>query len=86
LLQAANYYYTTDRDLEQALEWVNTYLNEGNNSQQFWNVHLKAKILAKMGKKKEAKATAEKSMEMAKSNPNGDFGYVKLNKDLIDSL
>jgi len=86
LLAAANYYLSADKDLAQALEWINIYLAEGNNSEQFWNVHTKAKILAKMGNEREAKAVAMKSMAMAEANPNGDFGYVKRNQDLIDSL
>jgi hypothetical protein len=86
LITAANYYYTNDRDLKQALAWINSYLADGNNSAQFWNLHLKAKILAKMGDKKEAKKVAEKSIELAKQNSAGDFGYVKRNQDLIDSL
>ncbi len=80
---AANYYFTTGRDLEQALEWMNLYLAIGENSNQFWQVHTKAQILAKMGKKKEAIAAAEDSMEKAKNNEAGDFGYVKRNEDLI---
>ncbi|GAA5041302.1 hypothetical protein GCM10011506_42870 [Marivirga lumbricoides] len=86
LIAAANYYYNTGKDLNQALEWVNTYLAAGNNSQQFWNVHLKAQILAKLGKNKEAKQAAEKSMALAKANEGGDFGYVKRNQDLIAGL
>ncbi|MBL6448928.1 DUF2911 domain-containing protein [Fulvivirga sp. 29W222] len=85
-IAAANYYYNTDKDLNQALEWVNMYLAEGENSKQFWNVHLKAQILAKLGKKKEAIETAKKSMEAAKAFPQGDFGYIKRNEDLIASL
>ena len=34
----------------------------------------------------EAKAAAEESMEKAKNWANGDFGYIKRNQDLIDSL
>ncbi len=83
---AANYFYTADKDLNKALTWVNAYLEEGNNSQQFWNLHLKAKILAKLGKKKEAIEVAKKSMELAKNNKGGDYGYVKNNEDLIASL
>jgi hypothetical protein len=83
---AASYYLTTDKDLNQALEWMNLYLAEGNNSNEFWHVHTKAKILAKMGKKKEAKDTATKSMELAKNFSGGDFGYIKLNQNLISSL
>jgi hypothetical protein len=83
---AANYYLNTGKDLKQALEWMNLYLAEGNNTQQFWHVHTKAKILAKLGNKKAAKETANQSMETAKNNKGGDFGYIKLNQDLISSL
>lgn len=85
-VQAANYYYNTGKDLNQALEWVNLYLAQGDNANQFWNVHLKANILAKMGKTKEAIAAAQKSLELAKANADGDFGYAKRNEDLITSL
>ena len=85
-VQAANYYFAADKDLDQALEWINMYLAIGENSGQFWNVHLKAQILAKMGKKKEAIATAEDSLAKAKAFANGDFGYIKRNEDLISSL
>ena len=83
---AANYYMATDENLEQALEWMNKYLSMGENSGQFWHVHAKAQILAKMGKKKEAIATAQDSMEKAKNSDQGDFGYIKRNEDLIASL
>jgi len=83
---AANYYLTTGKDLKQALEWMNLYLAEGQNSKQFWHVHTKAKIQAKMGDKKGAKETAKKSMELAKNSPQGDFGYIKRNEDLIAEL
>ncbi len=82
-LAAANYYYNTDRDLNKALEWINMYLAVDDNSKQFWNLHVKARILAKMGNKKEAIATAEESKELATNYPNGDFGYIKRNEDLI---
>ncbi len=83
LIQAANYYFTTDRDLEQALAWINQGIEA--NPDAFWNIHLKAKILAKMGNKEEAIKTAEQSMAKAKAAPS-DFGYVKLNEDLIAEI
>ncbi|WP_462248061.1 DUF2911 domain-containing protein [Ekhidna sp.] len=83
---AANYYLAAGENLEQALDWMNKYLAIGENSGQFWNVHVKAQILAKMGKKKEAIATAKDSMDKAKNFAQGDFGYIKRNQDLIDSL
>lgn len=82
---AANYYLSAGENLEQALDWMNKYLAVGQNANQFWNVHTKAKILAKLGKKKEAIATAKESIEKAKANGN-DFGYVKRNEELISSL
>ena len=86
-LQAAQYYFATGKDLNQALEWVDSYLAVGNNSGQFWNVHLKAQILAKLGKNKEAIATAEDSMKKAKARGEGnDFGYVKRNEDLTKQV
>lgn len=85
-IAAANYYMATDKDLNKALEWMNMYLAAGENSEQFWNVHSKAQILAKMGKKKEAIATAEDSLEKAKKSERGDFGYIKRNEDLIAEL
>lgn len=83
---AANYYLSTEKDLDQALEWMNLYLAVGKNSDQFWHVHTKARILAAMGNKKEAISTAEDSLEKAKNFPNGDFGYIKRNEDLIASV
>ena len=83
---AANYYLSTGESLELALEWMDAYLAIDNNSAQFWHIHTKARILAEMGKKKEALATANDSMEKAKNWANGDFGYIKRNQDLIDSL
>lgn len=83
-LAAADYYFTTGKDLEQALQWMNMYLEKHPN--EFWNIHTKAQILARMGKKKEAKAAAEQSIELAKASEGGDFGYIKRNEKLIKSL
>ena len=83
-LAAANYYYATDRDLDQAIQWMDLYLAENGN--QFWNVYLKAEIQAKNGDTKGARATAEKSLELAKNAEGGDFGYIKRNEDFIASL
>lgn len=83
---AANYFFMTGRDLDQAIEWMNKYLE--SNPKSFWNIHTKAQMLAKKGDKKsikEAIATAEKSIEIAKASGN-DFGYIKRNEDLIAEL
>lgn len=85
-MQAANYYLNNGKDLTQALEWANTYLAIEGNENQFWNTHTKAKIQAALGMKKEAIATATASMEKAKANEGGAFGYDKRNADLIAEL
>lgn len=85
LITAARYYHATKRDLKQALAWVDEYLAVGKNSEQFWNVNFKAQLLKDMGDKKGALAAATQSLEMAKKAPS-DFGYIKLNEDLIKTL
>lgn len=76
---ASKYYKDNGKDLNQALTWVDKAITSRPNA--FWMVREKALILAKMGKKKEAIATAKKSMELAEKA--GNAGYVKMNKDSI---
>jgi len=80
--QAAMYYMETGRDLNQALTWFDKAIEQ--NPTAFWVYHQKANALAKLGKKSDAKATAQKSMDLAKTANNDD--YVKLNEKLIASL
>lgn len=76
---AANYYMNADKDLNQALTWADKAIKLRPNA--FWMVRGKALILAKMGKKKEAIATAKQSLELAKKA--GNQGYVKMNEASI---
>lgn len=85
LIAAARYYFDTKKDLNQALKWADEYLAVGKNSEQFWNVHFKAQVQKALGDKKGALATAQQSLDLAKKAPS-DFGYIKLNEDLIKSL
>ncbi len=78
---AANYYYSENKDLNKALEWMNAALEIDPSA--FWNVHTKAKIQAGLKDYEAAIKTAEASLEMAKANEDGGFGYVKLNTDAI---
>ncbi|CAM3490414.1 DUF2911 domain-containing protein [Aquirufa ecclesiirivi] len=80
--ESASYYFETGRDLNKALEWVSKATD--SNPTAFWVFHLKAKIQAKMGDKTGAKATALKSIELAKAAKNDD--YVALNEKLIKGL
>lgn len=86
LVAAANYYVSTGKDLDQAIKWYDQYLASGENSKHFWVIHQKAKALAQKGDKKGAKKVAEESIAQAKAWPDGDFGYVKRNEDLISTL
>lgn len=79
--QAADYYFKNGKDLDQALTWINRSVEE---DPKFWTMHLKAKIEQKLGKKKEAIESANKSMEMAREAKNMD--YVGLNERLIKSI
>ena len=79
---SAMYYMDNNKDLNKALEWLNKAAEQ--NPAAFWVLHQKANCLAKLGKKQEAIATAEKSIVIAKEAKNDD--YVKLNEDLIKKL
>jgi hypothetical protein len=79
--QAANYYFTNNKDMDQAYEWINKSVAD---DPKYWTMHLKAKIELAIGKKKEAIESAQKSMEMAREAKNPD--YVGLNERLIKSI
>jgi hypothetical protein len=79
---AASYYFDNGKDMAKALEWVNKAVDA--QPKAYWVAHLKAKIQAKMGDKAGAKATALKSIELAKEGNNPD--YVALNEKLIATL
>ncbi len=76
---AAMYYYGTDRDLNQALTWINLSIEDNND--RFYVNRNKALIQAKMGDYKGAIATAEKSLKQ--SEEAKDNAYVKMNKESI---
>ncbi|HEY8396930.1 MAG TPA: tetratricopeptide repeat protein, partial [Flavihumibacter sp.] len=69
-------------DLNQALTWFNKAAEQSPNA--FWIHHNRAACLAKLGKKSDAIAAANKSIELAKAAKNDD--YVSLNQKLIASL
>ncbi len=77
--QAAGYYYDNDKDLGQALTWVNKAIDQ--NPKAFWMQHLKAKIQLKQGDKAGAIASAQKSIELARAAQNAD--YVTMNEKII---
>lgn len=79
---AAMFYMENGKDLNKALEWLTKA--EAQSPEAFWVVHQKANCLAKLGKKQEAIAAANKSKDMAKKAGNDD--YVALNDKLLATL
>ena len=80
--QSALYYLNNGKDLNQAIVWFDKAIAQQPNG--YWIYHQKANALAKLGKKDEAKATAQKSIELAKEDKNDD--YVRLNEKLLEQL
>jgi DUF2911 family protein/tetratricopeptide repeat protein len=79
---AAMYYLDNGKDLNKALEWFNKATEA--NPTAYFIFYQKARCLAKLGKKQEAVAVAQKSIQLAKDAKNDD--YVALNEKLIVSL
>lgn len=82
--KAAVYYQENGKDMEKALVWITKAVEL--KPEAFWYLYNKASILHDLGKKKEAKAAATKSMEMAKVAENGDYGYIKKNEELLAKI
>jgi hypothetical protein len=80
--QAALYYMETGRDLNQAVKWLDIAIEQ--NPKAYYIYHQKANALAKLGRKDEARITAQKSMDLAREQKNDD--YVKLNEKLLENL
>lgn len=79
---AAAYYLEKGKDLNTALTWFDKAAQQ--NPEAFWILYQKAKCEAKLGKKKEAVETANKSIALATKAKNDD--YVTLNNKLLASL
>lgn len=79
--QAAQYYYTNDKDIQKALEWVNEADKAPDPAPyiKYW----KARIQLKAGDKQGAIATATQGVEIAKQQNNEE--YVKLNGQVIQA-
>lgn len=80
--QSALYYAENGKDMKQAITWFDKAIEQ--NPAGYYIYYQKATALAKMGRKNEAKLTAQKSMEVARQEKNDD--YVKLNEKLLASL
>lgn len=80
--QAAYYYLENKKDLNKALDWFTKAGQQNPNG--FFIFYQKARCEAMLGRKQDAIATAQRSIELAKKANNDD--YVALNNKLIASL
>lgn len=74
----SQYYYETGKDPKEALEFANKALAKG---ERFWMLRHKSLIQAKMGDKKGAIESANRSLTLAKEAKNND--YVRMNEKSI---
>jgi tetratricopeptide (TPR) repeat protein len=81
---AASFYFDQDKDLPQALKWVDQAIEK--NPKAYFMYYKKAQILAKMGNKKDAVASAEKSIEILQAGPNPDESAINNSRALIETL
>lgn len=79
---AAMYFMDNGKDLNQALSWFEKAATATPTA--YWVLHQLANCQAKLGKKAEAKVSAQKSKELALAAKNMD--YVKLNDKLLAEL
>jgi hypothetical protein len=78
--RAASFYLESNKDLETALGWIKKAV-EMRGEEAYWYLRKQSLIEAKLGKFKDAIATAERSMASAEKAGNAD--YVKMNKESI---
>jgi lipopolysaccharide biosynthesis regulator YciM len=80
--QAANYYYENDKDLNQALVWVNKAAEQ--NPKAFWILMLKSRIEYKLKDTTSAAASADKVIALATEAKNED--YVKMGQKMLTDI
>jgi hypothetical protein len=79
---AASYYYDNGKDINLARQWVDKAVE--NNPKAYWMHLLKARIAVKQGDKAAAKASAQKTKELATEEKNEN--YVRMANELLASL
>ncbi|MGB0879620.1 MAG: DUF2911 domain-containing protein [Polaribacter sp.] len=75
---AAVYYKSENKDINQALTWIDKAIEMTSEDPKFWMVRQQSLIHAKAGKVETAIAAAKKSLELAEKAGNDD--YIKMNK------
>lgn len=81
---AAVYYLETNKNINQAKQWVDKAVELNKENPKFWVLHRQALIHKKAGSTKTAKKAAQQSLKLAKKA--GYDAYVKLNEKLLKTL
>ena len=81
--QAASFYYDNNKDMNQALKWIDQAL-EKNEKAYFMHMR-RAQIQAKLGNKKEAAASAQKAIDILKAGKDPDETTIKNAQQIVDS-
>ncbi|HLV24634.1 MAG TPA: DUF2911 domain-containing protein [Moheibacter sp.] len=79
-MSAANYYFTTGKDIQQAKKWIDEGMKM-NKDPKFYQLRQQSLIYARAGDKKGAISLAQQSLDAAKKAGNAD--YIKMNEDSI---
>jgi tetratricopeptide (TPR) repeat protein len=80
--QAASFYYDNNKDLNQAAKWIDQAL--AANQDAYFMHFRRAQIQEKLGNKKEAAASAQKTIELLKKEPNADETAIKSAQEIVD--
>ena len=78
---SARYYLEADKDIKQAVKWIDMAVDMTKEEPRFWWLRQQALIHAKAGNKDKAIAAAKASMAGAKEAKNDN--YVKMNMDSL---
>ncbi|HEV8200442.1 MAG TPA: DUF2911 domain-containing protein [Candidatus Polarisedimenticolia bacterium] len=79
---AANYAFTNNvGSSDEAMKWVDQSVSL---KETYWNLRLKAAMLDKAGKRKEAVATAEKAVQVGKANQDDEGEIAKTEKQIAE--
>lgn len=78
---AASYFYSSDKDIKKAKEWIDKAIDMTQEQPRYWYLRKQALITAKAGDKQTAIKIATQSMNLAEKAKNMD--YVNSNKASI---
>ena len=81
--QAASFYLDNNKDMNQALKWIDQAI-EKNPDAYFMHMR-RAQIQQKLGNKKEAAASAQKTIDILKKDSDPDEAGIKAAQQIVDA-